>query len=137
MSYNSSSTDIPMVVTNDTDISVSQAPWMLPFLSCFVVPPKKFNCGIFTTKFGFPESSISSVNSTTAWWSGTLVASIGFAYKDLYADLLSTSFSFNNYVALLYRESISHTYIIFDGRWYIKIDIETIQLAICVPHVVH
>ena len=112
-----------MAVTTDTDTYGYQDPCMLPVISWFVVPPASLNGGISTTKIGLSSSNLYFVNSTTVWWSITLVSSDGCANKDIYVGELSISFYLHNYLALLYRGVISPPHIILVGwchitNWY-------------------
>ena len=89
----------------------------------FFVSPAKYNGGRFPTKIGLSAYDIYFVNSTTVWWSITLIASAGCADKDLSVDALSTSFFLHNTLDLLYCDRISQSHIILDGlchitNWY-------------------
>ena len=101
-----------MAVTTDTDTYGYQDPCMLPVISWFVVPPASLNGGISTTKIGLSSSNLYFVNSTTVWWSITLVGSDGCSDKDISIDALSTSFTLHYSVALLYHCIILYYHII-------------------------
>ena len=101
-----------MSITTANDLSGTQSLCMFSVLTYFVGPPEKFNGWRFPIKIGFSESNIYFVKSTTVWWYVTLIYSTVCAHKDISVDALSTSFSLHNYVALLYRNSISHSHII-------------------------
>ena len=89
---------------------------MFPVLPCFVVPPVNLNGGIIPTKICLSVSKTFCVNSNTVWRSFTVVFGAGCAEKYLSVDTFYTSLYLHDYVALLYRDSISHPHIILSDR---------------------
>ena len=114
-----SSTGTTVTITTANYLSGSQAPWMLPVIPCFVLPPVNFNGGRFSTKICLSTSKISFVNINNVWWYVTLVGSDGCADKYLYVDGFSTSLYLHDFVALLYCNIISQSHIILSRRCHI------------------
>ena len=119
ISDKASSTSTPTVAITATNLSVLQAPCMLPVLHFFVGPPTNLTGGRFNTETALYASILSFVNSTTVILSATSITNSECAAKDASVDVFSTSFSFHNYVALFYCDSISHSHIILSGRCHI------------------
>ena len=68
MRDNASSTVTLTVVNTATNISKSQAPWMLPVIPCFVGSPINLTGGRFTTRTGLSASILYFVNNITGRW---------------------------------------------------------------------
>ena len=84
-----------------TDISGSQAPFILHVLPCLVVPPINLTGGRFTTGTGLSSFILSSLNRTTGRWSAFFFTTAECAAKYTYVDALSTPLSLHYFVALL------------------------------------
>ena len=136
LSYKASSAVTLTTVTTDTDISGSQSPCMFPDLPWFLAPSTNFNGDGFPTKIGLSVYKLSFVNSIIVWWSFTLVASAGCAYKYFSANALSASFSLHDFVPFLYHEIISHSHIILAVWCHITNWCCKICFSIFVPRVV-
>ena len=96
---------------------------MLPVIICLVGTPINLTGGIFTTGTGLSASMLYFININTVWWSAPYLTIDGFASKENYVDALATSLFLHNYVALMYRDSMSHSHIILSGwcritNWY-------------------
>ena len=120
ISTKSSSTGTPTVAIIDTNIYGSQAPCMLPILPWLVRTHINFKVGIFTTGIVLSASILSFVNRPTGRWSSTSLNISDCDTKYTYVDALSASLSLHDYMALLYRDSISHSHKIFYGRFHIN-----------------
>ena len=119
MSDNSSSANTPIAVTTATDISGSHAPWVLLVLYCFEGPPINLTGGRFITGTSLSQSMFSFVNKTTAWRYAPSFTIDGCSDKKTSIDEFSVSLFLQNSVALLYRDSMSHSHIILAGRYHI------------------
>ena len=79
-----------MAVNTATDISISQAPLMLPVLPCFVEPPINLTGRIFTTGTGLSASIFYFVNITTGIWSALYFTITECGDDDTSVDAFST-----------------------------------------------
>ena len=111
-----SSNGTPTMVIKDTDLYASQDPCMLPVLSWLVGPPINLTGGIFTTGTGLSAFIWSFVNRTTGWWSAPSFTIAYFSANETSVDAFSMSLSLQYSVALLYRDSMSHSHIILVCR---------------------
>ena len=93
---------------------------MIHLLPCFVVTPINLIGGRFTTGTGLSVSILYFVNRTTGRWSAPYFTNAWCADKDTYVDVLYTSFSLHDSVALLYCNIISNPHIILAGRCHIQ-----------------
>ena len=119
MSANSSSTGKPMAITTATDLYIYHTPWMLPVIPSFKGPPINLTGEIFSTGIGLSASMLSFVNSTTESWYNPSFTIYACVAKETSVDAFSTSIFLHDYVALFYRDSMSHYHIILSGRCHI------------------
>ena len=132
-----SSTGIHTMVITDTNISGSQYPCMLTFLTCLVGPPIKLTDGRITTGIGLYESIWSFMNITTGWCTAIYFTIAECADKDTSVDELSMSLSLHDSVDFCINTSCHTTAPSFLAGAILWIGTAIIWLATCVPRQVH